>query len=124
MGAIIGGLYASGYSLDEISSLFYSPEFQYWVSGKVENEYTYYFKKKKPSAKVVTISLDAEDKLKLQIPTSVVDPVQMDYAFMEIFSGATKVANGDFDSLMIPFFVLLLILSLQKQALDVKVIWV
>lgn len=104
MGAIIGGLYASGYSLDEISSLFYSPEFQYWVSGKVENEYTYYFKKKKPSAKVVTISLDAEDKLKLQIPTSVVDPVQMDYAFMEIFSGATKVANGDFDSLMIPFF--------------------
>ncbi len=104
MGAIVGGLYASGYSLDEISNLFYSPEFQYWVSGKVEEEYTYYFKKKKPSAKVVTFSMDTEDKLKLQIPTSVVDPVQMDYAFMEIFSGATQVSKGDFDSLMIPFF--------------------
>ncbi|MBO7225357.1 MAG: patatin-like phospholipase family protein, partial [Bacteroidales bacterium] len=104
MGAIVGGLYAAGYSLDEISNLFYSPEFQYWVSGKVEDEYTYYFKKKKPSAKVVTLSMDAEDKLKFQIPTSVVDPVQMDYAFMEIFSGATQVSKGDFDSLMIPFF--------------------
>ena len=52
----------------------------------------------------IVSSMDAEDKLKLQIPTSVVDPVQMDYAFMEIFSGATKVSEGNFDSLMIPFF--------------------
>jgi NTE family protein len=104
MGAIVGGLYASGYSLDEISKLFYSDEFQYWVSGKVEEEYTYYYKKKKPSAKIFGFSLDVEDDFKLQIPTSVVDPVQMDYAFMEIFSGATKVSEGNFDSLMIPFF--------------------
>lgn len=104
MGAIIGGLYASGYSLDQISELFYSEEFQYWVSGKIEDEYTYYYKIKKPSAKILGFSLDVEDNFKLQIPTSVVDPVQMDYAFMEIFSGATKVAEGDFDSLMIPFF--------------------
>lgn len=104
MGAIVGGLYASGYSLDEISNLFYSEEFQYWVSGKIEDEYTYYYKNKKPSAKVVSFSLDTEDKFKLQIPTSVVDPIQMDYAFMEIFSGATQVSKGDFDSLMIPFF--------------------
>jgi NTE family protein len=90
MGAIVGGLYASGYSLDEISKLFYSDEFQYWVSGKVEEEYTYYYKKKKPSAKIFGFSLDVEDDFKLQIPTSVVDPVQMDYAFMEIFSGALK----------------------------------
>ncbi len=104
MGAIVGGLYASGYTLDQISELFYSDEFQYWVSGKIEDEYTYYYKIKKPSAKIVGLSLDVEDNFKLQIPTSVVDPVQMDYAFMEIFSGATKVAEGNFDSLMIPYF--------------------
>lgn len=104
MGAIVGGLYASGYSLEEISNIFYSEEFQYWVSGKIEDEYIYYYKKKNPSAKVVSFSFDIDDKLKLQIPTSVVNPVQMDYAFMEIFSQATKVAEGNFDSLMIPFF--------------------
>ena len=48
--------------------------------------------------------MDVENDFKLQIPTSVVDPIQMDYAFMEIFSGATKVSEGNFDSLMIPFF--------------------
>lgn len=104
MGAIVGGLYASGYSLEEISNLFYSEEFQYWVSGKIEDEYTYYYKKKSHSAKVVSFSFDTEDNFKLQIPASVVDPIQMDYAFMEIFSGATKVANSNFDSLMIPYF--------------------
>ena len=38
-------------------------------------------KRKKPSAKVVTLSMDAEDKLKFQIPTSVVDPVQNGLCF-------------------------------------------
>ncbi len=104
MGAIVGGLYASGYSLEEISNLFYSEEFQYWVSGKIEDEYTYFYKKSRPSAKVASFSFDVDENLKFQIPTSVVDPVQMDYAFMEIFSGATKVAEGNFDSLMIPYF--------------------
>ena len=45
MGAIIGGLYASGYSPDEIQKLINSPDFPYWVTGKVDSRYTYYFKK-------------------------------------------------------------------------------
>ena len=33
MGAIMGALYASGYSVDEIEKIFYSEEFQYWLTG-------------------------------------------------------------------------------------------
>lgn len=104
MGAIIGGLYASGYSINEIEDIFYSEEFQYWLTGKVEEEYVYFFKKKPQTPKFLTLSFDTENKFSLNLPSSIIDPAQMDYAFMEIFTPASKACKNDFDSLMIPFF--------------------
>ena len=43
MGAIVGGLYAAGYSVDEIEKIFFSEEFQYWLTGKIEEDYVYYY---------------------------------------------------------------------------------
>jgi NTE family protein len=34
MGAVVGAMYAAGYSPREIEQIVLSPEFQYWVSGK------------------------------------------------------------------------------------------
>lgn len=45
MGAIIGSLYAMGYSPDEMETLIGSEEFKRWYSGQVEEGYVYYFKK-------------------------------------------------------------------------------
>lgn len=104
MGAIVGGLYAAGYSVEQMEEIFYSEEFQLWLTGKVEDKYVYYYKKREPSSRAFSLSFDVNDKFAFQIPTSIIDPIQMDYAFMEIFSGATYASKGDFDSLMIPFF--------------------
>ena len=41
MGAIIGGLYASGFTPDEMEAMITSAEFNYWVSGKIDEEYSY-----------------------------------------------------------------------------------
>ncbi|MEE3412812.1 MAG: patatin-like phospholipase family protein, partial [Bacteroidales bacterium] len=38
MGAIIGGLYASGYSVDEIENIFISKEFDALLSGIIEQD--------------------------------------------------------------------------------------
>ena len=48
-GAIVGGLYASGYTTDQIEALFLSPEFANWSVGNIEDKYLYYFKVKKPN---------------------------------------------------------------------------
>ena len=45
MGSIVGGLYAMGYSPDEMETLIGSEEFKRWYSGQVEEGYVYYFKK-------------------------------------------------------------------------------
>ena len=50
MGAIIGGLYASGYSPDQMMQIINSEEFTKWVSGKLDLEYTYFFRQGQPDA--------------------------------------------------------------------------
>ena len=45
IGAIIGGLYASGYSPDSIEKIFLSDDLIRWATGEMENKYFYYFKK-------------------------------------------------------------------------------
>lgn len=37
------------------------------------------------------------------LPTSVVDPLQMNLAFLELFGQATASCDGDFDKLFVPF---------------------
>lgn len=44
MGAIIGSLYAMGYSPDDMEALLRSEDFKRWYSGQIEPEYGYYFK--------------------------------------------------------------------------------
>ena len=45
MGAIIGGLYAAGYSPDEMETLFKSEDFELWSKVIIPPRYVYYFKK-------------------------------------------------------------------------------
>ena len=39
MGAIVGSLYAMGYSPDEMEALLKSDDFKRWYSGNVEEKY-------------------------------------------------------------------------------------
>ncbi len=103
MGAIIGGLYASGYSPDEMEALLTSPDFYYWVSGSIDEKYTYFFKKTRPDASWAEFRFRIDSILTPSIPSNIVSPVLMDFAFMKIFAGASAAANYNFDSLMVPF---------------------
>lgn len=103
MGAIIGALYASGYSPDEMEGIVTSKEFAGWVSGKVDEKYAYLFKKTKPNASWIDLKFRVDSVITPFLPTNIVSPVLMDFAFMEIFAGASAAAYYDFDSLMVPF---------------------
>lgn len=103
VGAIVGALYASGYSVEDMEKLFLSEDFQRWLSGRVDETYSYYYKKEIDNPSFFSFSFDTKDKFRLQLPSSLINPIQMDYAFMEIFAGASAVANNNFDSLFVPF---------------------
>ncbi|MCL1822317.1 MAG: patatin-like phospholipase family protein [Prolixibacteraceae bacterium] len=104
MGAIIGALYASGYTTDEMEALFRSEEFYFWSTGKIEQDYRYFFKKREKNPSWLDLKLERRDeRIKLLLPTNVVPHYPMDFAFMELLSAPNAVAKGDFDNLFIPF---------------------
>jgi len=104
MGAIIGGLYAAGYSPDEMEILFKSEDFKLWSRGIIPPKYVYYFKKLDENPSFIDLDFARnEDKLKLALPTNIIPPGQIDFAFMELFSTTNAVAENNFDNLFIPF---------------------
>lgn len=107
MGAIVGSLYAMGYSPDEMERIIKSDDFRRWYTGNIEEKYVYYFKKNPPTPEFINIRASIKNplhKVKTQIlPSSVVNPVQMNLAFVELFSQATASCRNDFDKLFIPF---------------------
>ncbi|WP_373729204.1 patatin-like phospholipase family protein, partial [Bacteroides heparinolyticus] len=106
MGAIIGSLYAMGYSPDDMEALLRSPDFKRWYSGKVESKYEYYFKKNRPSPEFFNIRFSFRDSLNIKpqiLPASMVNPIQMNLVFVELFARATATCNGNFNKLFVPF---------------------
>lgn len=107
MGAIIGSLYAMGYSADDMATLIGSEEFTRWYTAKVEENYIYYFKRDRPTPEFFNIRLSMKDSLSTVttqlLPASIINPIQMNLAFIELFSGATAACKGNFNNLFIPF---------------------
>ena len=107
MGAIIGSLYAMGYSPDDMVDLLKSEDFKRWYSGEVEEKYVYHFKKNLPTPEFFNIRFSFKDSLKnfkpQFLPTSVVNPIQMNLVFVDLYARATASCKGDFDKLFVPF---------------------
>lgn len=105
IGAIVGGLYAAGYTTEEMEELFKSDDFYFWSTGKIQREYRYYFKRQEPEPSWITLRFaKKEEKLKILPPTNLIPPEQMDFAFMELTAATSAACNYDFDNLMVPFF--------------------
>lgn len=107
MGAIIGSLYAVGYSPDDMEKVIKSDDFKRWYSADIEEKYIYYFKKNPPTPEFLNIRVSLKNplrKVKTQfLPSSVVNPLQMNLVFVELFGQATASCGNDFNRLFVPF---------------------
>ena len=105
MGAIVAGLYAAGYSVEEMETLFKSEQFKFWSTGQIEEKYRYFYRNLEEDPSWLELELlKKEDKLKILPPTNLIPEEQMDFAFMEMFSSVTAIDRGNFNNLFVPFF--------------------
>lgn len=106
MGAIVGGLYAAGYTPKEITDLILSDDFSSWSTGKVDPSLTYYYLKPEPSPAIVKMNIGKNDlgmSKTTILPSSFISPFPMNIGFVEVFAPHTAVCEGDFDKLFVPF---------------------
>ncbi len=106
VGAIVGSLYAMGYTPEEMLELFLSDEFHYWQTGKVEENFFYYFRKPSDTPEFTRFMVNIKDSVDLKsviMPKSLINPIQMNQAFVQLFAPANAYCKNNFDNLFIPF---------------------
>jgi len=105
MGAIVGGLYAMGYTPEEMMALIESKGFANWSTGTIDKELTYYFLQEQPLPLMLNINLGERDSTRSVslLPSSLINPLPMNFAFMDLFAPYTAQCGGDFNNLFVPF---------------------
>lgn len=104
MGAIVGGLYAAGYTPDEMLRLILSEGFSYWSTGQIDPRQTFYFNHSDPNPAMLSVPIAPKERqAQTPVPASLISPIPMNFAFMELFSAYTAQCGGDFDKLFVPF---------------------
>lgn len=117
MGAIVGGLYAAGYSPEEMVEIVRSGDIEQWLSGRMPDRYTHYFREVDTPQPLLTLRFDVErgksfrpsQKIgvrhrTVQLPSDIISSNQIDLALNRFFAPATVACEGDFSQLMVPFF--------------------
>jgi NTE family protein len=103
IGALVGGMYASGMTPDQIEAYVGSDEFQDAANGIIDENYVYYFKKKDENASLLTVKFSHDSVWQTTLPTSIINSQAMDFALLQHLSPAISKAKGNFDSLFVPF---------------------
>jgi NTE family protein len=104
MGAMIGALYASGVPIEDIEAYFTSPNFIEVSSGNILEEFHYYYPHPTPNPDIISLKFKKkENGYSLLVPTKVISSESFDFDAVKLLAHAEKLANYDFDSLLIPF---------------------
>lgn len=104
MGSIVGGFYAAGYTPQEMMRVIESREFTYWSTGRIDPDLEFYFSKPEPTPELVSFPVNlTRHKRVTRYPSSLISPLPMSFAFMELFAPYTAQCRGDFDELFVPF---------------------
>jgi NTE family protein len=102
-GALIGALYASGYSPLEIEYFATSEKFYMMSQGELEKEYEYYIHHSDLNAEVFGFRFAKDSILQKSLPTSLLNPTFLDFEMMTLLATNPISSNNSFDSLFIPF---------------------
>lgn len=104
MGAIVGGLYACGYTPAEMLDVIRSQEFAYWSISTIDPKLTYYFMEPPVTPTILKLNLGGDQSgLTSLLPSALINPLPMNFAFMELFAPFTAQCEADFNKLFVPF---------------------
>ncbi len=103
IGALIGGMYASGYTVKEIENYFLSEAIKNSVTGTIPNDKTYFLKRKEENASWISRYINPGKLQETYLPTNLISPYLIDFEMIRLFSQSSANANYIFDSLLIPF---------------------
>jgi NTE family protein len=103
MGALIGALYAAGYSPIEIEAMVLSEAFKEMAQGEIDAQFSYYLKQQQIDPSYLRVRFKPNQPLLNSLPTHVYNSQQLDFYLMTLLASAEAVSSYNYDSLMLPF---------------------
>lgn len=102
-GALVGSMYACGYSPAQIRDYILTENFQRMSKGEMGNKEQFILREPEPNASMFTFRFAKDSILKKSLPTNFITPSVLDYEMLKIFGTTGASVNENFDSLFVPF---------------------
>ncbi|MGI4870154.1 MAG: patatin-like phospholipase family protein [Janthinobacterium lividum] len=118
MGAVVGAMYASGYSPREIEQIVLSPEFQNWASGKVLPDKTFNYLTADPTPSALRLGLAIDSTFKARVTPNLVNDLNLNFAMARLLAPSAAAAKYNFDNLFVPYRCLATEVFTRKLAIE------
>jgi NTE family protein len=102
-GALVGGLYASGFSAAQIEVIVLSRQFQLMSTGEIEDLYHYYIQKPEYDAELMSFRFAKDSIFQKSLPTNLLNPTSLDFELLNLLGMNPESSKRTFDSLFVPF---------------------
>lgn len=102
-GALIGSLYAAGYSPNEIRDFCVNENFILMARGELLPSQKYFSKENEPNANMFTFRFSLDSLINKSLPTNFNSSTFLDYEMMRILGTVSEANGNDFDQLFVPF---------------------
>ena len=103
MGAVVGAMYAAGYSPRDIEQIVLSENFQRWATGKTLPDQTYNFLTAEPSPAALNLNLAVDSTFQATITPTLINDLNLNFALTRLLAPAAAEAKYDFDKLFVPY---------------------
>ena len=102
-GALVGSLYACGYSPLEIEQFILSEDFLLMSKGGIRPENHFLIREKEYDASTIGFSLAKDSIIRKSIPLNVVTPTLLDFEMLKVMGHTSASVGHNFDELFVPF---------------------
>jgi NTE family protein len=102
-GALVGSLYAAGYSPEEIEAIVTSVDFSLMSRGEVRPEQHFFLREDEINAGMISVSLSKDSLLQRALPTNFNSSAYLDFEMLDLLGTVSATRSNNFDSLFVPF---------------------
>lgn len=102
-GALIGSMYAAGYSPAEIEALVLTESFRKMSSGEIEPHQRFAYRERDVDASLFDFGFRIDSLLIKSLPTNFRSSAYLDFTMLELLGTTGACYSNNFDSLFVPF---------------------
>lgn len=102
-GALVGSMYACGWTPKEMEAYVTSPSFQMMTLGLIPSGRRYLYRESDPDASMLALPFSPDSLLTTAIPMNVIRPRYLDLEMLRIMGMTGAKVGKDFNKLLVPF---------------------